>query len=52
MQVQGIILEQKNISRIEKGDRFVADYELQAFAKVLHVKIEDLLEQDKVDSSD
>lgn len=45
MQVQGIILEQKNISRIELGARVVADFELRAFAKVLCVKMEDLMEE-------
>jgi len=46
MQVQGIILEQKNISRIETGNRVVADYELRAFAKVFGVKMEDLMEEE------
>lgn len=45
MQVQGIILEQKNISRIELGARVVADFELRAFAKVLCVEMEDLMEK-------
>ncbi len=43
MQVEGIMLERDSISRIENGVRFVADYELFAFAKVLNVNIEWLL---------
>lgn len=43
MQIEGIILERDSISRIEIGTRFVADYELMVFAKVLKVDIEWLL---------
>lgn len=43
MQIEGIILERDSISRIEIGTRFVADYELMIFAKVLKVDIEWLL---------
>lgn len=32
-----ILLEQKAISRIENGQRVIADYELAAFARVLNV---------------
>ncbi len=46
IQVQGVILEQKNISRIETGNRVVADYELRAFAKAFGVKMEDLMEEE------
>ena len=42
MQVEGV-LERDSISRIESGERFVADYELQVFAKVLGVDIKWLL---------
>lgn len=45
MQVEGIILERDSISRIENGVRFVADYELRAFSKILDVSIEALLTQ-------
>lgn len=47
MQVLGVILEQKNISRIENGERVVTDYELLTFAKVFHVTMEDLVEPDR-----
>ena len=35
IQLQGITLERDSISRIEIGTRFVTDYELKLFAKVL-----------------
>lgn len=35
MQVNGVRIEREAISKIESGVRFVADYELVAFAKVL-----------------
>lgn len=46
MQLYGITLDQKAISRIELMDRFVTDYELCVLAKVLEVKIEQLLQVD------
>ena len=39
MQVNGIIIEYDSISRIEKGTRFVPDYEIGVFAKVLKVDV-------------
>ncbi len=45
MQVEGITLERDSISRIEIGTRFVADYELMIFAKVLKVNIDWLLSE-------
>ncbi len=39
MQVAGIIIERDSISRIEIGTRFVPDYELPVFAKVLKVSV-------------
>ncbi len=39
MQVEGITIERDSISRVEIGTRFVADYELKVFAKVLNVNI-------------
>ena len=46
IQLQGITLEGDSISRIEIGTRFVTDYELKLFAKVLNVTVDDLLEED------
>lgn len=37
MQIEGVTLERDSISRIEIGTRFVADFELKVFAKVLGV---------------
>lgn len=45
LQVEGIIMERDSISRIEIGTRFVADYELKAFAKILKVELDWLLEE-------
>lgn len=44
LQVEGVILERDSISRIESGARFVADYELFIFAKVLGVDMISLVE--------
>lgn len=44
LQTYNVILEQKSISRIESGDRVVADYELLAFSKIFKVDILSLLD--------
>ncbi|MGN0431114.1 MAG: helix-turn-helix domain-containing protein [Lachnospiraceae bacterium] len=44
MQLNNIEISQKVISRIEKHERFVTDYELLVFSQVLDVSIYDLLE--------
>ncbi len=44
LQLEGIIIERDSISRIEIGTRFVPDYELPIFAKILGVSIGWLLE--------
>lgn len=43
MQVEGIIIERDSVSRIEIGTRFIPDYELPFFAKVLGVSVDWLL---------
>ena len=43
MQLEGIQMAQDSISRIEIGTRFVPDYELPLYAKILHVSVEWLL---------
>lgn len=43
MQINGVIIERDSISRIEIGTRFVTDYELKVFAKVLKVELSWLL---------
>ena len=46
MQVNGVTIEREAISKIETGDRFVTDYELMIFSKVLRVSMEWLIAQD------
>ena len=43
LQVNGVIIERDSISRIEIGTRFVPDYELPLYAKILDVSVEWLL---------
>lgn len=43
MQIRGVIIERDSISRIEIGTRFVPDYELPVFSKVLDVSVNWLL---------
>ena len=43
MQLEGVNIERDSISRIERGERFVADYELLVMAKVLDVAVELLI---------
>ena len=43
MQIEGIQIERDSISRIEIGTRFVPDYELPLFSKVLNGSVEWLL---------
>ena len=45
MQINGVVIEREAISKIETGDRFVADYELKVFAEVLGVTMEWLTSQ-------
>lgn len=45
VQIEGITLERDSISRIEIGTRFVTDYELKVFSKVLGVTVEWLLDE-------
>ena len=47
LQVAGLNLNQKAISRIETGERVVPDFELLYFSKVLNVQICELLPADE-----
>ena len=47
MQVQGVIIEREAISKIETGNRFVSDYELMVFARVLGVTMDWLVGKDQ-----
>lgn len=44
MQVNGVLIGREAISKIETGDRLIADYELLVFSKVLNVSLEWLLD--------
>ena len=39
VQIEGVIMERDSISRVEIGTRFVPDYEIPIFAKVLGVSV-------------
>lgn len=47
IQIEGVTLERDSISRIEIGTRFVTDYELKIFVRVLRVNVEWLLEENE-----
>lgn len=42
----GVKMDRLAISRLEKGNRFAADYEIAAIAKALDVEIKDILSLD------
>lgn len=44
MQLAGIQINQKAISRIESGDRVVTDYELMRFAEIFSITPDELLQ--------
>lgn len=46
LQVEGVTMERDSLSRIEIGTRFVTDYELLVFSKVLGVSVLWLLGQE------
>lgn len=46
IQLEGLNINQKAISRIETGERVVADYELLFFAKVFGVAVCQILPED------
>ena len=43
LQTNDINIEQKAISRLENGERFVADFELLTLSKILNVSVDWLL---------
>ncbi|APV43877.1 Helix-turn-helix domain-containing protein [Dehalogenimonas formicexedens] len=51
LQIQGLDLNQTMISKIERGQRSVSDYELLALAKALKVKAAWLLEGDESEAT-
>lgn len=44
LQVRGVVLERDTISRMEIGDRIIADYELRMMAEILKVDVAWLLD--------
>ena len=47
LQVAGVTMERDSLSRIEIGTRFVSDFELKVFAKVLGVSVLWLLDMEE-----
>lgn len=43
MQTFGVNIDQQMISRIEKNQRMVTDYELACFCRLLNVSVEEML---------
>lgn len=43
MQTLGVNIDQQMISRIEKNQRFVTDYELACFCRILNVDLKKML---------
>lgn len=39
LQVEGVIMERDSLSRVEIGTRFIPDYEIPVFARVLGVSV-------------
>lgn len=46
LQLAGVNLARDSVNRIEKGTRFVADYEIRAFAEIFDVSVLWLLEME------
>lgn len=44
MRVWGVDMPQQSISRAERNERYVLDYELAVLCEILHVEPEELLE--------
>ena len=40
LQVRGVEIDTNSVSRIESGNRFVADYELYVLSEIFHVGVE------------
>jgi len=47
LQLAGYDMDKNVITRIETGQRYVTDIELCALSKILNVRLEDLIEEDK-----
>lgn len=42
MQVAGVDIDQRTISRIEREERFLADFELREIARILQISMDEL----------
>ena len=51
LQLVGMNLNQKAISRIETGDRVIPDYELLFFSRIFHVPVSILLAEENFSKS-
>lgn len=45
LQVAGIDIDQRTISRIEREARFLADFELREIARILQISLDELTER-------
>ncbi len=45
MQIAGIDIDQRTISRIECEQRFLADFEMREFARILQISLDELAER-------
>ena len=50
MQVEGIQVDQKAISRIESGDRVITDYEIMMLARILGTSVDQLIKESMYDA--
>lgn len=50
MQIAGIQVNQKAVSRMESGDRIVTDYELKRLAEIFGVSADELLAEVRTDT--
>ena len=49
MQVEGIQVDQKAISRIESGDRVITDYEIMMLTRILGTSVDQLIKESMYD---
>ena len=46
LQLAGVVIGRDSVNRIEKGTRFVADYEIRAFSQIFDVPVQQLLDDE------
>lgn len=47
LQLAGVVIGRDSVNRIEKGTRFVADYEIRAFSQIFDVPVQQLLDDER-----